>query len=280
MSRASAASVFACVLGAMSSAEAEELAFDCMIEPSHQVELGTAAEGVIEHVWVERGERVEAGQLLVELESAVEQATVEVALERSQARGSTKQNEIRLAYSEQVLSRSRELQENQILAISKLDEARATQELAQAGILQAEEDRRLAAKELARAEALLELRKLHSPFDGIVTARLREPGELNTEEPILELAVVDSLHVEAYIPTRFFGRIQQGMRATVQPEAPVGGEHLAEVSIVDPIVDAASGTFGVRAVLPNPEGRIPAGLECRVIFSEAETVAVEQEETP
>ena len=34
----------------------------------------------------------------------------------------------------------------------------------------------------------------------------------------------------------------------------------------DHIVDAASGTFGVRLKLPNPGYKLPAGLKCRVRF--------------
>lgn len=61
--------------------------------------------------------------------------------------------------------------------------------------------------------------------------------------------------------------IYAGMQATVYPQQPVGGEHQAEVITVDPVVDAASGTFGVRLALPNPDDRLPAGLRCTVAFS-------------
>ncbi len=40
----------------------------------------------------------------------------------------------------------------------------------------------------------------------------------------------------------------------------------AEVGVVDKVVDAASGTFGVRLELPNPDTSLPAGLKCRVRF--------------
>jgi membrane fusion protein (multidrug efflux system) len=56
------------------------------------------------------------------------------------------------------------------------------------------------------------------------------------------------------------------MRAKVIPEAPIGGQYTAEVKIVDKVIDAASGTFGVRLELPNPNYRLPAGLKCKVIF--------------
>jgi multidrug efflux pump subunit AcrA (membrane-fusion protein) len=38
------------------------------------------------------------------------------------------------------------------------------------------------------------------------------------------------------------------------------------VSIVDRVIDAASGTFGVRLTMPNPGHAVPAGLKCMVEF--------------
>jgi len=50
------------------------------------------------------------------------------------------------------------------------------------------------------------------------------------------------------------------------PEAPVGGDYAAKIEVVDRMLDAASGTFGVRLRLPNPGNRIPAGVKCKVRF--------------
>jgi membrane fusion protein (multidrug efflux system) len=49
-------------------------------------------------------------------------------------------------------------------------------------------------------------------------------------------------------------------------EEPVGSEREGVVSVVDRVIDAASGTFGVRLELPNPNYELPAGLRCRVRF--------------
>lgn len=54
------------------------------------------------------------------------------------------------------------------------------------------------------------------------------------------------------------------MRAEIIPEIGDGQAYKGEVSTVDPVVDAASGTFGVRIDLPNPEKSIPGGLKCKV----------------
>ena len=62
--------------------------------------------------------------------------------------------------------------------------------------------------------------------------------------------------------------MQPGMRAAIEPEFPVDASVIATVSVVDPVIDAASGTFSVRLDLPNPDGQIPGGLHCTVKFLE------------
>ena len=50
---------------------------------------------------------------------------------------------------------------------------------------------------------------------------------------------------------------------TYDPDGPLTA---SEVVVVDHVVDAASGTFGVRLALPNPDHSLPAGLKCHVSF--------------
>jgi multidrug efflux pump subunit AcrA (membrane-fusion protein) len=82
----------------------------------------------------------------------------------------------------------------------------------------------------------------------------------------MKIAQIDPLNVEVIVPVARFASIKVGMRAKVIPEAPIVDQYMAEVTIVDRVIDAASGTFGVRLELPNPNYRIPAGLKCKVIF--------------
>ena len=56
------------------------------------------------------------------------------------------------------------------------------------------------------------------------------------------------------------------MRAEVRLESQESRKYSAYVIIVDRVIDAASGTFGVRLELPNPDYRVPAGLMCKVVF--------------
>lgn len=128
-------------------------------------------------------------------------------------------------------------------------------------------NRRLADLELNRTTAEIALRTMKSPINGVVVERYMHPGEFPKQERILKLAQIDPLRVEAYAPVALLGKISVGMQAVVKPEDPVKGEFPAKVIVVDKVVDAASGTFGVRLELPNPDLKLPAGLKCTVRFN-------------
>jgi multidrug efflux pump subunit AcrA (membrane-fusion protein) len=103
----------------------------------------------------------------------------------------------------------------------------------------------------------------------VVVDVLQKPGEFATSDvrtPIAKLAEIDPLNVEVILPVSLYGKIKTGQRAKVIPEQPIGGRHDATVRVVDRVIDAASGTFGVRLQLANPGYRIPAGVRCRIRF--------------
>jgi multidrug efflux pump subunit AcrA (membrane-fusion protein) len=75
------------------------------------------------------------------------------------------------------------------------------------------------------------------------------------------------------LPVALYGQIAEGDTATVEPEAPISGSYKAKVTVVDRLFDAASRTFGVRLVLPNPDLRLSAGMRCKVSF-EAPTTSL------
>ena len=91
-------------------------------------------------------------------------------------------------------------------------------------------------------------------------------GEVVDEQTILRVAQVDPLRVEAILPSVWFGKVKAGDQAEIVPEPPRDQPRIAEVSIVDPVIDGASGTFGVRLSLPNADHDLPAGLRCQIVL--------------
>lgn len=126
---------------------------------------------------------------------------------------------------------------------------------------------RLADLELRKSTAELARRTIKSPIPGVVTERSLSTGEFAKQDPILKIAQLDPLRVEAFAPVSMLGVITVGDEAQVIPQDPVNGSYAAKVTVVDKVIDAASGTFGIRLELPNPEFQLPAGLKCRLQFA-------------
>jgi RND family efflux transporter MFP subunit len=240
---------------------------DCVIEPNKVAEVSSPVTGVIEGVTVKRGELVKKGQVVVMLESGVERATVELARVRSERDQAIKARRARLEYTQRLLQRNQELFAQKLISEQVVDEAETDVLLAELELGEFIEERKIAGLELERAREALKIRTIRSPFDGVVVDVLVASGESIENRPLLKIASIDPLNVEIIAPVALFGKIKEGMNAIVEPEEPIGGKHKAKVVIVDLVLDAASGTFGIRLQLPNREYKLPAGLRCQVDFS-------------
>lgn len=234
------------------------------------VEIRSPVEGLIESIPVERGDLVRKGQLLVTLESGPEQAAVESARYRASMDGAVKSAEARVNFTQRKLERTDELFKKNFVSSTAKDEAETEHRLAENELRQALENRRLAELEHKRANELLKMRTIRSPFSGVVVERYMSPGEFatsNVKKPILKLAEIDPLNVEVILPAALYGSVRTGSKATVFVDETGSEGHVASVSIVDRVLDAASGTFGVRLSLPNADYRIPAGVKCKIRFA-------------
>jgi RND family efflux transporter MFP subunit len=243
--------------------------YDCLIEARQQVDVRSSVEGVIESVPVTRGQVVKKGTLLAKLSSGPERASLSLARSRATMVGEVKAAEARVELTRKKWERAKELQKGNFVSANSRDEAEAEYHLAREQLRAVLESRKVAELDAKRAEEVLAQRSIYSPIDGVVVAVLLQPGELmssNQKDPIMKLMEVDPLNVELVLPVSQYGKIKVGQKAEVLPEEPVGGRYEAMVEVVDPTVDAASGTFGVRLKLPNPGTRLPAGVKCRARF--------------
>ncbi len=244
--------------------EAEALA--CIIEPFHTVEIGSPVTGLIAKIHVEWSDFVEEGQVLVELESGAERAAVRLARAQAQMDERIQSREASVSLVERRRDRLTRLYEQNTLSLDLREEVETEAEVARIELEEAHTQKRLASLQHAQAIALLKRRTIRSPLSGVVVQRLMSAGERVEEEVILKVAQLDPLRVELILPSSAFGSVEVGMRAGVVPEFPGDTVHVASVTIVDRVIDAASGTFGVRLELPNPGHEIPGGLHCQVRF--------------
>lgn len=251
----------------------DELAgFEGLIEPYEMVNVGTPVTGVVEHVHVKRSTLVQKGEPLVHLESSVESVVVQRSCALVEVDGEIKLQKERVAFARRMYSRVEELFNSEAISAEKKDQAATEVTLARARLQKARENRTLAKLDLERAQAMPDRRTIKSPISGVVVERFVSPGEFVHNQPLLKLAQMDPLRMEVILPAEMFRDIKPGMKADIKPEIQMNGNYSITVTIVDRVIDPASGTFGVRLELPNPDYRLPGGLKCTVRFlDDAET---------
>jgi RND family efflux transporter MFP subunit len=238
----------------------------CVIKPFAEISIGTPVEGLIQTVPVDRGDWVTKGQVIVTIESSLEEATVALTKAKAEAEAVLKSSQVKVGFSSRNLERALDLFKTNSIAQHDVDQAQTEKALALMSYQEASENKRLAELELHRAMAALHLRTIRSPINGVVVDRLLSPGELARQTPVMKLAQVDPLRVEVYAPLSLLGKLKTGMRADVRPEGKGQPVYRAKIVVVNKVVDSASGTFGVRLEMPNLNNAISAGLACTVEF--------------
>jgi RND family efflux transporter MFP subunit len=214
--------------------------YDALIEPYTTVELRSPVDGIIDSIAVDRGDVVQKDQELLKLHAEVEQAAYEVANAKAE-------------FDKRKQTRARQLFADKAITPSDKEEADAN---ARASELSAR-----------HAREMLNLRTLRSPISGVVVERYLAPGESVKDKTILKLVQLDPLRIEVVLPASMFGRVQKGANADIKPELAVVKPLSAKVTVVDKVIDGASGTFVARIEIPNPQHTIPSGLRCKVRFS-------------
>lgn len=271
--------VAALALMSMAGQAQADREFDCLIEPTQMVDIGSPVIGLLSKVNVRRGDRVTKGQVLAELESHAEQATTELARFKSEMSGPTRTAETKIEFFKKKFSRRKELSSEDLVSEQDRDDAESEMKLAEHELQLARENRQMARLEWQQQASLLNLRVIRSPLDGVVVGQFLYPGEIiepsAQKKPILKLAQLDPLMVHVILPSAAFGKVKVGMEAEVVPETPSGGRYKGRVKIVDRLIDAASGTFGTFVEVPNSRLEIPAGAKCRAALPIAVEAAKE-----
>ena len=247
--------------GALAAAE-----LDCLVKPEMYVEVSSPVVSVLEEVLVETGDVVRKGQPVARLEASVERARVKMAELQVDHVSDIENRKEQLKFKKLNYERMQELRAKNSVPQFEADKARTEYELAVHELARAREARIMARANLEMEQQQLALRTIVSPIDGIVVDRYVMVGESVEGRSIMKLAQVNPLKVELIAPTEYFGLIRRGMKADIYPEQPANQVVQATVTIVDKLIDPASGSFTVRMALPNPDDQLVGGVNCIAQF--------------
>ncbi len=227
-------------------------------------------------VRVREGRRVRRGELLARLDDrefadavAAAEAAVAAAREGVAAADTAWQAQ------RDATARDKVLFENEAISREQWDRSRSRERAARAA-LEAARGRLVAAeKNLARARTRLGYTRLTAPFDGVVSARLADPGDLAVPgRPLLRLVRAGGVRVRAGVPESLLPSLAPGTPATLEPSAPgvapiaasvtrvfpaVGPDRLGrvEIDVAEPVEGMTSGaSCGVDLVVREATGPV------------------------
>ena len=182
--------------------------------------------GKIEHIYVEVGDEVKAGDMLVRMDQ-----------------NQYLTSKIQLANLEVEMGRLEALLETGSVSQQTYDQTKVGYD------------------QLKQNLSFLETNTyVKAPFDGVISAKTYEDGELYGGQPIVVLTQVKKLKALIAVPEKYYPLIQEGMKLTVKSEVYPEETFPATIEVVYPTIDAASHTFLCKIVIPNASEKLRAGM--------------------
>jgi len=217
--------------------------------PKAEAQLAPNASGVISKITVEEGDRVKKGQVVVQLDAR------DAALRLQQARAALDAAQVALAGVQVEYDRTKSLFEKNAIARAVWDQVQNRYDAAKVGVQQAQVAVSMAAKMSTDTT-------VRSPIDGVVTAKLKNVGEMVTMMPPTIVIVIQdqsSLELRFRVPERELPSLEVGKEVAAR----IGGldvRRSAKIQRVNPTVDPRTRTLEVVAMIDNADRALRPGL--------------------
>ena len=233
--------------------------FSANLEAVWSTEVSTKADGRIDKLFVEEGDRVTAGMVLARLDMN------ELAAQVMQAEGQVLQAQATLEQNELNFQRMNALYQQNAVSAHTLDSARTQRDLAMGGLQAARGNFLLLKARLDNANIL-------SPLSGVVIRRHVQAGAFSKAGiAIFTVADTSTLLAKAVVGEAQITELALGKSVNVKVDALKGQEFKGTITRLSPAASVPTRTFTAEVSIPNPEGLIKVGM-----FANAEVVGQER----
>lgn len=219
------------------------------------VDVGAQISGRVARVYVDFNDQVKAGQTLAEIDPAqllsrVEQSRAQV----SATDASVRLAKATLAQAKAALARAKDMAEKGLISSKDLEAAQADAERAEASVGSSQSQATLSRASLKDAETSLSWSTIKAPIDGVVLARLVEPGQTvaaSLQSPVLFTVARDLTQLTLYvdIDEADIGKLHEGQDASFTVNAWASRKFPSKVTSVHNLPTAGQTVVTYQAVL-------------------------------
>jgi len=217
--------------------------------------LSAQVGGMVARIAVEEGDRVEPGQVLLELDRELAEHALETAeADRARARAT-------LADARRRLDEGQRLVADKSIPRSEYESLGAAVEIAEAELA-------AATAEARQQAAVLERHQIKAPFAGVVSERRTELGEwVAPGTAVLELVATEGLRFDFRVPQELYPRLDGDAEVVLSLNALPEAQFPGRIAAAVPVSDPAARTFLLR-VLPADEAHpaITPGMSARALL--------------
>lgn len=225
-----------------------------LVRPNQGAMLSAQSAGTIKKIFVTSGQTVKKGDVLVELDSDVEIATL-------------KASEAQLPAARLTYQRYANLIKSQSVSQTELDSAKATYDQLVANI--------------NSLKATIERRKILAPFDGVTgIVQVNEGQYISVGTEIVRVEDVSSMKVDFSVSQNDLENLQIGQKVTATSDARQGETFAAKVTAIEPAINKSTGLIDVQATFEPEDGKkLLSGMFTRLrlaLPTEREQIVVPQ----
>lgn len=210
--------------------------------------LSTEVSGQVESLKVDFGDRVEAGDVLLVLDSEIGKWEYQASQAQTEQLRAELEDARRRYADAQRLRKQRSISENEI----QLRKAEVAIKEAALKRQEAEEQRQ---------QARFERHVVRAPYAGVISNRLAEVGEwVDPGTPVFELVALDTLHADFSVPQGFYRLIDDNSRITLRLDAISKRQFEGKIDAVVPVNDSSARTFMMRVLFEDEHRNITPGM--------------------
>jgi membrane fusion protein, multidrug efflux system len=233
--------------------------------PFLSVSLHAKVPGYVERILVDRGSRIESGQLLAELSAPEMAARIAEAESKVQAIEADRlQAEAQLAAAQSTYDRLKKAAETPgAIAGNELIQLEKQVEAAQALVHSREQARGAAEASVNAEKEMQSYLRIMAPFDGVVTERLVHPGALvgpGSDSVLLTIQQISRLRLVVAVPEEYVGGIMEGVKVAFQVPAYPERMYSGTLARVSHALDKATRTMAVELDVVNRDGSLAPGM--------------------
>ena len=222
------------------------------VTAQRRAELSPRVGGLVAAIAADVGDRVRAGQLLLELDDEL----ARLALRRDQAQLEEARTRVREA--RRLHGEARSLVDKAFLPETRLPASQAEVDIALAA------ERRIVAQSRESAERVA---RVSAPFEGVIVRRSTELGEwVDTGDSVFELVATRPLRIDVQVPQERFAELTPETPVLVMPDALPDLRLPGRIAARVPVGDATARTFLVRVLVDDAGDRIAPGMSAHVQF--------------